>query len=184
MITQEQLYKRDQMAPTKIQGFFVQFPWILRHVKGQIDQVYVSGLESDLLLYKTAGDSSCLAGIDHHEELYLLDETGEIIRWTSSETVIRRRFYYLGRNVKVIKNWYFNGKIPVGSTLNEVLGHLGNRASVVRYILSYYPHNKAVILYKIPKNVSLSQWYEDEVKKEASKFHQEVNLIDREGEKA
>jgi len=190
MLTQKDLYEKQQhgtrvgmdpvpMPPTKVQAFLEEFPWIRKHVNEPIAQVYVSRVESSILNY-------FLHSIDIEmfsrmwEKITLLNEKGEevigeIKKW-------RKKFFFWGPPVARIKR--ISGTIPhhdfrTGYTpsVGTITERLGEKADSVRFLLSYYSYTQAVIVYKLPKGISMRQWIKNETELEKARLRGEVDSI-------
>lgn len=185
MLTQRDLSKKqcggnvdpERMPATKIEAFVEEFPWIENFAPGPISQVYVSRIESPILNYSLACPISDFDGI------HLIDRVGEKIFLVNKEgkeviAEIRtqvKRYHFCGPIVTLIKN--IRGVItpdyPI-SNVGSVIEQLGETANSICFLISYYRYTKAVIVYKLPKGVSISQWIENEIKLEKKQFQDEV----------
>ena len=177
MLTQEELVKNGKdycMPPTKIMGFLEEIPWVRKLVSGNIRQVYAQKAESTLLTYRLQKyDYGIVVPEYQHEEFFLLDEHGEMVSFKEEKT--SKLFFDLFGPVvtreKTIRGW------GVNSTVNSVIQKVWDKADSVRYLLSYYPRTGAVIVYKLPKNTSLRQWFADETQRERNCFREEIRAI-------
>ncbi|MFH1178251.1 MAG: hypothetical protein V1711_00795 [bacterium] len=184
MLTQRDLYIKQQkgtgivmdpdpMPPTKIRAFLEEFPWIRKHVEEPIVQVYVSGVESAILNYSLEGTTSGkIFGITC-ERIILLNEEGEEV--TDEIKKLRKKFFFFGPVIKKVEK--ISGTVLRDSSVGAVAQRLGEKADLVRYLLSYYEYTQAVIVYKLPKNASLRQWIDGEVKSEGIKLRGEIATL-------
>ena len=179
MLTQKELSTRqggdsdvapDPMPPTKIRAFKEEFPWIKKHVGGAIVQAYAFGIEPTLLNYSPGEIGDWLFGpiplltepVYYLERILLLDEKGEEV--TAEEVKRRKRFLLFGPTVTRAKR--ISGTVFRGTTVGCAVERLGEKADSIRFLLSYFAYTLAVIIYRLPKNVSLRQWIETEVESE------------------
>lgn len=154
MLTQKSLTGRDvAMAPPKIAAFLDEFPWISKFIDNcPISSTYVSMIESDLLNYTP--NKSDEEGV---EEIWLLDGKGNLVSAIMSRNVTRRRF--LRKPVIVSEQYEVVGFVEHDSTIIEKLNEFGSLTiQRIRFVLSYDQINEAVIVYKIPGNLSMAEW--------------------------
>lgn len=182
MLTQEELSKRqggyidvspDSMPPTKIRAFMEEFPWIKKHIEGPIVQAYVSGVESSLLNYspeRIDGGIDLFGSNWIFERILLLDEEDEEVTAEIEEQ--RKKFFFFGPVVLKVKR--ISGMVLPGSSVGSVVERLGEKADSIRFMVSYYGYTKAVIVYKLPKGVSLKQWIEKEVAREKEEYRKSM----------
>lgn len=177
MLTQKELSEKqgdcvpDPMPPTKIQAFMEEFPWVKKHVHAQepIIQVYVSRMESSFLNYSP--EEFDIGDVDHvKERIFLLNEENEVV--TAEVERRRKKFFLFGPVVSEIKKIY--GIVSHDSLVGSTVERFEEKADSIHFILSYYGHTEAVIIYKLPKGVSLKQWIENEIKQEKEKLRSEV----------
>lgn len=185
MLTQKELSKRqggyidvgpDSMPPTKIRAFMEKFPWVRKHVGGSIVQVYVSGVESSFLNYspeRIDGDIDPFGSNWINERILLLDEKFEIV--TAKVERQRKKFFLFGPIVSKIKS--VSGMIFPGASVGSIVERLGEKANSVHLMVSYYGYTKAVIIYRLPRGVSLRQWIKNEIESEKVKLQSEVAAI-------
>lgn len=176
MLTQKELAKRqgggidvspDPMAPTKIRAFMEEFPWVRKYVGGSIVQAYVSGVESSLLNYSPEWiDVGFFEPELIYERILLLNEEREVV--TAEIEKKMKKFFFFGSYVSKIKR--ISGIVFRGSSVESVVERFGEKTDSVRFLLSYYGYTQAVIIYKLPKGVSLRQWIEREVESEKIKL--------------
>lgn len=60
------------------------------------------------------------------------------------------------------------------------LKEIGDRAKLVRFVLSYHQYTKAVIVYKVPQGISIIDWIQQQVESEQRKIRKECKSIDLE----
>lgn len=180
MLTQKELSEKqccnadncpEPMPPTKIQAFKDQFPWIKRYVTGPIAQVYVSRVEPSLLNYSLGWGLEGFFWV--YEKIYLLDEKGEII---SVEIKRPGKKYFLFGPI-VSKTRKVTGVVRYGSSVCSILDGLGEKADSVHFILSYFEYTQAVIVYKLPKGISMLQWIQNDIESEGANFQKEVDVM-------
>lgn len=182
MLTQAEIIERDldvhglkSMPSTKVRAFKEEFPWIEKHSEGPILQVYVSAIELSLLSYFPEREADGgLFGINMlYEKILLLDERGEIVVKETKE--YRKKFLFFGPVVSKAKR--LRGIVSPSSSVGSVIEQLKESADLVRYIISYYEYTCAVIIYKLPKGVSLRQLVERENKEERAMIQEEKRKI-------
>lgn len=180
MLTQEELSRNQgggsgipkSMPPTKIKAFLEEFPWIEKLVKKPITQVYVSKVEPLFLNYSPEmldGDLilSLFFGFKSMcENIYLLDKEGKIII-TDAERH-RKKYFIFGPIISKIKKFF--SVVRQGSTIYSALEELGEKANLVHFIVSYYEYTEAVIVYKLPKGISMLEWIQNEIESDKTKF--------------
>lgn len=193
MLTQREVRVRSEMSLTKLQGFHKQFPRVSNIVHGPISQAFVSRLEACMLNYNPKDyDVIDTDELDPYsngthpsdEVLYLLDDQYKPVTHCIDKCRQRRKYFFFGPLINVAETHGFVGMIKNGSTLFETMQFLGEEADRVRYVLSYSQEKEAVILYKIPKDVALRQWFNAEINIEAETYQKEVVLIDESASKA
>ncbi|NTW26814.1 MAG: hypothetical protein HGA36_00600 [Candidatus Moranbacteria bacterium] len=166
MKTQADLRSDFVMPRAKINGFFDEFPWLQNFYRqyqsdqhkfnGLIDQIYVSGVEPalleqrpELLGYDEDDDYLCC------EKIWLLDKFGSVVAFKTWDLVCEKRFIWFGkkfyRNVDVLQE----GLVEPNECVNDALHRLRDSANEVYFILSYFDVNKAVIIYRPPKEMSI-----------------------------
>lgn len=185
MLTQRDLSKKrcggnvdpEQMPATKIEAFVEEFPWIENFAPGPVSQVYVSRIESPILNYSLAwisSDFDDIHPVDRVEErIFLVNKEGKEV--TAEIRTQVKRYHFCGPIVTLIKNirGVVTSHYPI-SNVGSVIKQLGETANSICFLISYYRYTKAVIVYKLPKGVSISQWIEDEIKSEKKQFQDEV----------
>lgn len=179
MLRQSEIIRYEyisEMPPTKIDGFFKQFPWVRAIIGNRpVKCVRVSMLEPDLFQCMPY-QFEC-----SHEQMYLLDENGEMVMKTVEEISYRKRFIFFGPVVKIQTTNICGGIVPRYQTLQQAMNALGEESNQVRYILSYFcfrRYSGSIILYKIPNNSTLRQWFNKEVDKEADSFQKDLDAIE------
>jgi hypothetical protein len=179
MLTQKDISRKNCHPPTKIQAFLNEFPWVQQYADCAISQAYVSHIEPAILGYRRQEYDVGL--FDEYliwERILLLDENGAIVISENEEFTGRRKYGMLG--------WLFGGRKiyeritgEVGeSTIALKVKKLGESAISVRFILSWYPRNRAVILYKTPKDITFPQWIEQQIQLEQNQFRTVSRTID------
>lgn len=179
MLTQKELSKRqhgyidtapDSMPTTKIRAFMEEFPWIKKNVRGPIVQAYVSRVEPSILNYSPEQiDVGFLGPIWISERILLLDERyEEVTAITESQ---RKKFFFFGPLLSRAKKVF--GVVFRGFSVGSVARQLEEKADSVHFLLSYYGYTKAVIIYRLPKGLSLRQWIEGEVESERQNLRKE-----------
>ena len=161
------------MPPTKIQAFLEEFPWIRKHVSGEIVQAYVSGVELALLDYSLTHivDDDDWTFISGSEKIFLLDEKGDVV--TANMEWKRRKFFLFGpiiTRTKVIQGVTSYAYDCVAA----VVALLGEMCDSIRYVLSYYGYTQAVIIYKLPRGVTFTQWIVNQAELEIAEFRRKV----------
>lgn len=186
MLTQEELITErgvrrvKSMPSSKIKAFLEEFPWIRKIVKKPIAQVYVSRLEPMFLNYSPEFQNNELVEaiffplskyvFRTYENIYLLDKDGKIIIVEVKKH--RKRYFIFGPMISKVKK--FPAVVRWGSTVHSMLDKMGGKADSVRFILSYYEYEyedtRTVIVYKLPKGVSMLKWIQGEVEMERGRF--------------
>lgn len=163
MITQRDLDDRGTFNPmpkTKIDGFWQQFSEAKVYVGfASVVEVYVSVVEPELLFYEPAdcGDSDCEKSA---EQLFLLDKDQKLVVHEKVTIKSQKCFLFWGKMVEKTKRHIFGGYVDWRSTISEIMENLEESAADVKFILSYYEHTCAAIMYKVPENFSLIQMKE------------------------
>lgn len=187
MLTQREVRVGSAMSLSKLQGFHKQFPKVRNIVLGPINQVFVSRLESRMLNYNpedySVSDTDELDpysnGMHSSDEvLYLLDDQCLPVVHCIDKCRQRRKYLFFGPIINISETEVFVGTIKSGSTLSDAMRFLGDEADRVRYVLSYSREKESVILYKIPKDMALWQWFNAEINNEAAAYQKEVVSID------
>lgn len=168
-----------QMVPTKVEGFFREFPWVRAHLDDAVTQVYVSRMDTRTLLMQRRRY--------FNERITLLDEEGLLILGEVATRSSRREFFLFGETITVVKRRGITGILDPGETVGGKLEALQELAHKVRYVL-YEVHERrtdgnadALILYKAPKGVaSVVDWIEQQTEKMSSAYRQFAEAIDAE----
>lgn len=178
------------MPKTKVQAFLKEFPWVQGILDGYrtrkrnpISRVYVSMVEPSLWEYHPEelfipGD--LLFDSRHYQELmFLLDEKHEPIMY-EKKTELRRKYIFFGpRAVKsqICPAVVMDERFSFGSFIMKNFGgETQPKTDVTRFILSYYSHTETVIIYKLPKGISLSALIEEHEETERKKFRDQMNF--------
>lgn len=178
------------MPKTKVQAFLKEFSWVQGMLdeyrtrkRNPISRVYVSMVEPSLWEYHPEelfipGD--LLFDSRHYQELmFLLDEKYEPIMY-EKKTELRRKYIFFGpRAVKsqICPAVVMDQRFSFGSFIMKNFGgETQPKADAIRFILSYYSRAEAVIIYKLPKGISLLALMEEVERIEREKFRSEINL--------
>lgn len=190
MITQRSIKNDKSMPRTKIEAFLKEFPWVQTLLnehrklwKNPISQVYVSVVEPSLwdyfpMRYFIPGDL-----IDdpilYQEWMFLLDEKYDPIMY-EKKIELRKKFLFFGsRAVKsqICPAIITDSRFSFGSFIMKNFGNEGQpKIDAIRFILSYYSYTKTVIIYKLPRGISISALMEEAERKEREKFRSEINF--------
>lgn len=179
MLTQRQLCKDqggitgylDAMSVAKWQAHAEEFPWLERVIelswfddykKSPIIQVYTSEVEYSLMNYYPEKVTVSIMGEFLEEIVLLLDEKGEVI--TVQRERKRKKFFLFGRTVS--KNETFSSVVNSNSSVGSIVEQLGEKSDDIRFIVSFYAGTSAVIIYTLPKGVSLRQLFADGIRRE------------------
>jgi hypothetical protein len=177
-----------EMPETKLKAFDKQFPWAKDYINGPIAQVYVQGIEPELIdrrlseiQTKRIFVDSFGPGIelkDHlRERVFLLDKNFKLVTNSRTETCLVRKRSFLGIR--------FGSKIPVPRivefdgtktfSINSAIEELGEKGESVEIILSYWEYTQAVIIYKLPKGENLKDLVASLAKAERLSFEKSFN---------
>jgi hypothetical protein len=156
-----------EMYETKLKAFDKQFPWAKDYINGPIVQVYVQGIEPELISRRLSEIQtkriffdSFGPGIepkDHlRERAFLLDKNFKLVTNSRTETCLARKSFLgirFGPKIPVPRIVEFDGTttFSIGSAIEE----LGEKGELVEIILSYWEYTQAVIIYKLPKGENL-----------------------------
>ncbi|MFA4817710.1 MAG: hypothetical protein WC608_03265 [Parcubacteria group bacterium] len=155
------------MSRTIVTGFLREFPWIENYTWWTIAEVYVEEMEPSFLGHYP---EAIISGFDRtYEHITLVTKEGEEV---FSEIMRERSF--LGFKLKAKKE-RIPGRVPDRYPINYVIRRLGEKADLARFIISAHYCTKAVILYKVPKNSTLTKMLDDEIEQEHQKFHAKVS---------
>lgn len=174
MLTQEKIIKKgswdSRMPPTKIKAFLQEFPWVGEIIKKPIANVYVSKIEPLLLNYPPAKvydgvDIGIFEIIYIYESIYFINGEGKII--TTKVGKNRKKYFIFGPMITKIK---ISNTVRPCSTIYSAFNELGERSDSVRFILSYHESTQAVIVYKLPKGILMSEWIQRKIESEKVKF--------------
>lgn len=178
------------MPKTKVQAFLKEFPWIQDMLDGYrtrkinpISQVYVSMVEPSLWEYypkEVFIPGDLFFDSRHYQELmFLLDENQKVIMY-EKKTELRRKYILFGpRAVKsqICPAVVMDPKFSFGSfILKNFGGDAQPKIDIIRFILSYYSEAKAVIIYKLPKGISLSALMQEHEETERKKIRDQINF--------
>ena len=167
------------MVPTKVEGFFREFPWVRTHLDDAVTQVYVSRMDTQTLLMRRRPY--------YNEQITLLNEEGLLVLGEVSTRSSRREFFLFGKTITVEKRHGITGILDPGETVGDKLKTLQEHAHTVRYVL-YEVHGRytdgnvdALILYKAPKGVvSIVDWIEERTMAMSNAYRQIATAIDNE----
>lgn len=155
----------ESMPSTEIKAFLEEFPWVKGVVKGPITYVCVSRLEPALLNYSPEyPNNGFIRSIG--EYIYLLNREAKIITVELKKN--RKKYFIFGPIVSKIKK--ISSVVRWGTTVQSVLDKMGEEVDSVHFILSYYEYIQTVIIYKLPKGISMLKWIQDEIESEKIKF--------------
>lgn len=172
-----------RMPFTKIEPFMKQFPWVGDYVKDPIYQVYVQGVDADLISRRLAWIEKTICGWDDtttyfvNEKMCLLDENFKLVTSERPETHWVRKYRFLGikfgSKVQRERIVHFDGTTT--SSVWNALKELGDKGKFVRALLSYWEYTQAVIIYKLPKGENLKDFVDSEMEKERVGFARAFN---------
>jgi hypothetical protein len=182
-----ELGKHDYEMPfTKIEGFLKEFPWITKYIsRANIRQVYASRITPEIM---SDNLSECgYAG----EQVFLLDAIGYVVNHVEKREVVipahsRRKFFFFGPVMYIpdervrITDTYQGRNTEYHSHIKDILDDLKNDANKVSFVVSYFRLTQAVIIYKVPKGITLSVWIKQQIEAEQAGFKQECEAIDAE----
>jgi hypothetical protein len=157
-----------------LKRFWRQFPWAKKFC-GVVNQAYVSSIEPDLLQYRPEVLGTEFASVNEREKLILINSEFMPVCHTKMER--KRRQGFFGSKV-VDELTEFSGIIFPEENLYSTLQWLEEKAAEVRWVLSYYEPRNAVIIYKAPEGLSVPEWFEKQIEREANKFRLECVEID------
>lgn len=191
MITQRSIKNVKSMPTTKINAFLKEFPWVQGLLDGfwtakrkPISQVYVSVVEPSLWEYHPEeyeiSPDLLSDGVHHREMMFLLDEGHNVIMHEEKATT-RKKFIFFGpRETKITIEpavVVADRDLSFGSFITKKFeGEACTKVDAIRFILSYYRKTEAVIIYKIPKGVSLSGLMKEYEEAERKKFRKQIDL--------
>jgi hypothetical protein len=166
------------MPRGKIEGFETEFRWVRDYVTGPIAQAYVSVAEVELIdIHLHYIEREYEYGYEKfQEEIFLLNESGNLITAISTQTVWHRKYWGLGSKIPKQQTVRFDGKVS-GGTIRDALSILGDKSQFVRIILSYWEYTQAVIIYKLPKGVSIAELLKQKVEFERTLFRKVFDEI-------
>lgn len=191
MLTQKQLCKRqggllgylDEMSVAKWRAYTEKFPWLERvmelpwfdkYVESPIIQVYTSEVEYSLLNYYPEKETVGVMGEFLDEIVLLLNKKGEVV--TTQIERKRKKFFLFGRTVSKTKT--FSGVVNYNFSVGSIVEQLGEKSDAIKFIVSFYAGTNAVIVYTLPKGVSLKQMFasgiKSEIKSEKAKLRGEI----------
>jgi hypothetical protein len=193
MITQKDLPTWDESQPmpsTKIRAFFKQFPWLKEWTGDTPRSIYAYPISPELLTYEreiiwdTLGDG--WVEIRSEEKHLLLDADGKLVEAEGEKEFWEtRRYIFFGSKVRHSSVKKITGRIENAywdrRSLDQVLQALGEKASLVRFVLSEYSATQAFIIYKVPKCHTLLEWIADEQAREEIALSELCDQIDAEG---
>jgi len=181
MKTQEDLESDFVMPRAKINAFFDEFPWLRTfygqkgRIDGRIDQIYVSGVEPALLDQKP--ELICHDEDDDYigcEKIWLLDKAGDIVAFKTCELVTEKRFVFFGKKFHQKVDVLQEGLLKPDERVSGALHRLRDRANEIHFILSYFDVNKAIIIYRPPKGMSVLKAIEQKRKLDLEKARLEI----------
>ncbi len=178
MLTQKQILKEGledyQMPFMKIQAFFDEFPWVRKQIgNSPVRKVYVSVAEPEITAYRLERRDVGPLVVEYvNEKIYLLDKRGNLI---TLEQEVLKKWWFFGPETINFKTTH--GIVFPNLLVGEVIRDFWKRANDIQYLLSYYRVTRAVIIYKLPKKVSLKRWFDDQVALERKQFREEIVAI-------
>jgi hypothetical protein len=181
MRTQNEVYDHLKQFPpmpiTKISAFLEEFPWVKRYVHPRdISRVFVSRIGSGLLdknLAAKVGD--CFV----QEMLLLLDEKYELVSLSKKIPLPHRRFF-TGSKVIINKTVTFSGRVEHWTTISKAFDFLGQEVSRIRFIFSYFRPTGTVIIYRPPKEFTITDWMRAQIETERKHLQTELQEIENE----
>ena len=66
------------------------------------------------------------------------------------------------------------GEVLPSETVWSIVSRLGRASNGIRYFISVYDLTQAIIIYKVPKSMTISQWFEAEMEKARELFGEET----------
>lgn len=169
-----------KMPLVKIMERLTKFPWVSKFLPiGYILRFAVVRVEPEILDYEPErwnyGDDLNHAAFAN-EQLWLLNERGEMVTRQAVVTVPHRKFCFrlirFERFKKRQKVYEFRGFVEAGSTVREIFEPLDAFGDQVHFILSCF--QGTVILYTVPNGVPFAQWVRQGFKEKAKMVKRET----------
>jgi len=187
MKTQRSLQRAGEayMPATKVNGFKEEFPWAWEHIKDEKTyRVYVQGIEPEIVDYYPAAESHTSKGGEEwfrYERILFFDGNKNLITAETEYVTYCRKIPWLGKKIEKRIPVTIRAAAPE-HPLSFTLEKLGREVERIRYMLSHFEDTATVILYKTPKDLSLTQWIEIQTEKEKNNFRIECLEIDGQAE--
>jgi len=164
----------QRMPANKVEAFERQFSWVRNYVKDPISQVYVQGVDPELIDLRLAWKEG-----RGDEVVFLLDENFKLVISDRTETVMVGKYQFLGFRFgpKVPRSQVVHFDGTTTFSIRSALEELGEKGKLVRIILSYWEYTQAAIIYKLPKGDNLKDWFDWRIEAERTGFEKAFNEI-------
>jgi len=130
--------------------------------------------------------------INHREHVFFLDQYGSMVKKENIHVQImpaipaRPKTWWFGSDIpavpehKIEKKTIVFGQVSGPENICDKVVKLMDVADSIRFVLSYWNQSNAVIIYKVPKDVTLPLWIQKQIDDEQAGFKQECEAIDAE----